>query len=80
MVLPQVKESIPSLGELGGNQLYPADPTVGKYIPELFAVIIILLMYCRQAPRSSVDSQITSFFIFVTLEITSSTTPERSIY
>lgn len=26
----QVKEKIPSLGELGGQQLYPDDPTVGK--------------------------------------------------
>lgn len=25
----QVKENIPSLGELGGQQLYPEDPTVG---------------------------------------------------
>lgn len=25
----QVKEKIPSLEELGGNQLYPADPTIG---------------------------------------------------
>lgn len=25
----QVKEKIPSLAELGGTQLYPADPSVG---------------------------------------------------
>lgn len=26
----QVKEKIPSLGELGGQQLYPEDPTIGE--------------------------------------------------
>ena len=26
---PQVKETIPSLAELGGNQLYPLNPTIG---------------------------------------------------
>jgi hypothetical protein len=25
----QIKEPIPSLAELGGHQLYPADPSVG---------------------------------------------------
>ena len=33
----QVKEKIPSLAELGGNQLYPADPSVGIYPTTMFA-------------------------------------------
>ena len=28
----QVKEKIPSLEELGGNQLYPSNPTIGKAV------------------------------------------------
>lgn len=28
----QVKESIPSLAELGGNQLYPLNPTIGAVL------------------------------------------------
>lgn len=29
----QIKEKIPSLAELGGHQLYPADPSVGAFSP-----------------------------------------------
>lgn len=30
-MIVQVKETIPSLAELGGHQLYPSDPSVGEY-------------------------------------------------
>jgi len=37
-----VKETIPSLGELGGHQLYPADPTVDRR-PALLSILRSLL-------------------------------------
>ncbi|KDR85395.1 hypothetical protein GALMADRAFT_51913 [Galerina marginata CBS 339.88] len=40
-----VKEKIPSLAELGGNQLYPTDPTIGKdRRPALRSVLRSLLV------------------------------------
>ncbi|KAH9486563.1 Mediator of RNA polymerase II transcription subunit 7 [Psilocybe cubensis] len=38
-----VKEKIPSLGELGGNQLYPADPTIDRR-PALRSILRSLLV------------------------------------
>jgi len=39
----QVKESIPSLAELGGHQLYPSDPTVDRR-PALLAILRSMLV------------------------------------
>ena len=42
----KVKETIPSLADLGGHQLYPADPSVGEYskpTPHTRALIFISL-------------------------------------
>ena len=35
-----VKEKIPSLGELGGHQLYPEDPAAGKPIKNMSSISI----------------------------------------
>jgi mediator of RNA polymerase II transcription subunit 7 len=58
----QIKESIPSLAEMGGEQLYPADPTIGK--PStlfLLAVLLISRTDRRPALLSILNSLLASY-------------------
>ncbi len=38
-LVTKVKDKIPSLAELGGQQLYPADPNIGASLPLPDAVV-----------------------------------------
>lgn len=48
--VPKVKETIPSLAELGGHQLYPADPSVGESVVQHHTTRVLIVISLDRRP------------------------------